>query len=88
MDLLVKALQEHKTIIQRNKQKLDDFELRYNSLSSTFAHYIIDNNTNLQNNADWPMLEIGVNRNETQRWVVLEGGWLLVVVGCWLVIVS
>ena len=48
----MKALQEHKIIIQRNKQKLDDFELRCNSLSSTFANYVTDNNTNLQNIVD------------------------------------
>ena len=47
--LLMKAIEEHKILCQINKQKLNDFELRCNSLSSTFAHYITDNNTNLQN---------------------------------------
>ena len=49
MDLLMKAIEEHKILCQENKQKLDDFEMRCNSLSTTFAHYITDNNTNLQN---------------------------------------
>ena len=44
MDLLMKALQEHKIICQRNKQKLQDFELRYNSLSSTFTSFTSDYN--------------------------------------------
>ena len=48
MDLLMKAIEEHKILCQINKQKLDDFEMRCNSLSTTFAHYITDNNTNLQ----------------------------------------
>ena len=48
MDLLMKAIEEHKILCQQNKQKLDDLEVRCNSLSTTLAHYITDNNTNLQ----------------------------------------
>ena len=46
----MKAIEEHKILCQINKQKLNDFELRCNSLSSTFAHDDDNNKDNLDDN--------------------------------------
>ena len=38
-------LQKQKNMLQYNKQKLQDFDLKYNSLNSTFKHFASENMT-------------------------------------------
>ena len=52
MDLLMKAIEEHKILCQEHKQKLNDFEVRCNSLPTTFAHDADNNNNDDDGNND------------------------------------